>query len=214
MIDFADIAQMCAPAVHPTTLAAIVRTESGFNPFAIGVVNGSLERQPKNLPEAVATAEALVRAGWNASFGLGQINLKNLAPLGLDTKTVFDPCKNLAAASTILSEAYERAGKVFGDEQSALRGALSAYYSGNFTTGFKHGYVQKVAANAAPLDKPAPASPEAPAPIKVIPAIEAAPAGAVRLTAEPNAGAAAPAKPNPPPPDRSRSGTSVIFKAP
>ncbi|TPG27327.1 hypothetical protein EAH83_04660 [Variovorax ginsengisoli] len=151
VLDFLAVAQACAPDVHPRTLAAIVRTESGFNPFAIGVVKGRLERQPRSLPEAVATAKALVDAKWNASFGLGQINLSNLSAHALDLVTVFDPCKNLKAASSILGEAFDRARVRFPDEQSALKAALSAYYSGNFSTGFKEGYVERVSSNAVAL---------------------------------------------------------------
>ncbi|MDB5999734.1 MAG: lytic transglycosylase, partial [Rhizobacter sp.] len=148
MVDFVTLAQQCAPDVHPTTLAAVVRTESGFNPYAIGVVAGRLERQPKSLGEAVATAENLRSNGWNASFGLGQVNLHNLARYGLTTTTVFDPCQNLRAAAAILSEAFVRARKNEPDEQKALRAAISMYYSGNAVTGFTHGYVQKVVGNA------------------------------------------------------------------
>ena len=40
--------------------------------------------------------------------------------------------------------------------QVALRQALSCYYSGNFATGFRHGYVRKVivAARAVPTAQP------------------------------------------------------------
>lgn len=148
-MDFLALAQQCAPATHPATLAAIVRTESGFNPFAIGVVGGRLERQPRNLDEAVATARMLLSAGWNASFGLGQVNKVNLAKHGLDVSSVFDPCQNLRAASAIFSDNFRRARPKAADEQHALQLALSEYYSGNYKTGFEHGYVQKVMANAA-----------------------------------------------------------------
>ena len=177
VLDFLAVAQACAPDVHPRTLAAIVRTESGFNPFAIGVVNGRLERQPRSLPEAVATAKALVDAKWNASFGLGQINLSNLSAHTLDLVTVFDPCKNLKAASSILGEAFDRARVRFPDEQSALKAALSAYYSGNFSTGFKEGYVQRVVSNVVALtaepesENPTPPAPVGVKPIRVVPAL-------------------------------------------
>ena len=42
-VDFNALAQECAPQTAPATLAAIVRTESGFNPYAIGVVGGRLD---------------------------------------------------------------------------------------------------------------------------------------------------------------------------
>lgn len=158
-MDFMALAQQCAPDVHPATMAAIVRTESGYNPFAIGVVGGRLERQPRNLAEAAATARMLLGNGWNASFGLGQVNKVNLAPLGLDLTSVFDPCRNLQAAAAIFGDNYRRARPKAADDQQALRLALSEYYSGDYATGFRHGYVQKVVDNVA---KPIPVVPAAP----------------------------------------------------
>jgi len=67
-IDFAVLAQQCAPSVHPTTLRVLFKAESGFNPYAIGVVGGKLGRQPCNRDEAVATVRALDVSGWN--YGL------------------------------------------------------------------------------------------------------------------------------------------------
>ena len=166
MVDFIALAQQCAPDVHPATLVALVRTESGFNPYAIGVVAGRLERQPTTLDEAVATAEQLQRDGWNASFGLGQVNLRNLARFSLDLRSVFDPCQNLRASAAILSEAYARARRTEPNEQKALRAALSMYYSGNAVTGVQHGYVAKVVANAGVKDAALPA--RAAAPIAVV----------------------------------------------
>ncbi|WP_159069240.1 transglycosylase SLT domain-containing protein, partial [Burkholderia metallica] len=60
---FAQLARACAPNVDPDTLAALVRTESGFNPYAIGVVGGHLTRQPASLDEARATARELAARG-------------------------------------------------------------------------------------------------------------------------------------------------------
>ena len=56
MLDLLALAQECAPNVAPQTMAAIVSVESSKNPYAIGVVGGRLERQPKSHQEAVATA--------------------------------------------------------------------------------------------------------------------------------------------------------------
>jgi type IV secretion system protein VirB1 len=154
-IDFNALAQQCAPAVHRTTLQAIVRTESGFNVYAIGVVGGHLERQPRSRAEAVATAKALDAQGINFSMGLGQINKANLARYGLTYETVFDVCANLRAGADILSRCYTSAASSMGAGENALGAAISCYYSGNFTRGFVTdangtSYVQRVAANAQP----------------------------------------------------------------
>lgn len=149
-MDFALLMKTCAPEVHPVTLSKVVATESSAHPYAIGVVGGRLERQPRSLGEAVATVRSLRSQGVDFSAGLGQINVRNWARLGLDERSVFEPCRNLASAQTILRECFVRAAG--GDPQLALRRAFSCYYSGNFTTGFSHGYVAKVVrAPATPL---------------------------------------------------------------
>ncbi|BBU33352.1 hypothetical protein BTHE68_70860 (plasmid) [Burkholderia sp. THE68] len=153
-LPFDKLAAECAPGVHPSTLRGVVTTESAGNPFAIGVVGGRLERQPRNLPEAVATARALERQGFNFSIGLGQVNRYNLAKYGERYETVFEPCRNLKAGGAILRDCYQRARARIPDDQQALRAAFSCYYSGNFTRGFRPdragqpSYVQKVVANA------------------------------------------------------------------
>lgn len=144
MLDFALLAQQCAPGVHIETMQRIVHVESSFNPYAIGVVGGRLERQPRNKQEAIATAKWLERNGYNFSVGLAQVNKHNFAKYGLALTTAFEACPNLYAGGEILKDCYYRAKRLRQDEQAALRDAFSCYYSGNFTTGYKQGYVLKV----------------------------------------------------------------------
>ena len=146
---FSALAMACAPAVHASTAQALVTVESGFNPHAIGVVGGVLDRQPRNRGEALATADHLQAAGWNFSVGLAQINVRNFERLGLTAATAFDPCQNLRAMQAVLGECFERSLSR-APPQAALRQALSCYYSGNFVTGFRHGYVQRVASAVPP----------------------------------------------------------------
>ena len=152
MPDFASLSQACAPTIHKDTMAALVSVESSFNPYAIGVVKGRLSRQPRNITEALSVVKDLEGQGMNYSLGLSQVNKHNLKKYNLDVATAFDPCTNLIAGSTILSECYNRARSNGLDDQSAVQAALSCYYSGNFTTGFKHGYVQAVVARAGKKD--------------------------------------------------------------
>jgi type IV secretion system protein VirB1 len=138
----------CAPQVHADTARALVQVESDFNPWAIGVVGGALERQPQGRAEAIATAMSLRRSGWNFSVGLAQINVSNVDRLGLTLDDAFEPCANLAAMQTVLRDCFDRAVVTepeAGQPQAALRAALSCYYSGNFTTGLQQGYVHQVA---------------------------------------------------------------------
>lgn len=146
---FSALVMACAPAVHASTAQALITVESGFNPHAIGVVGGVLDRQPRNQAEAIATADHLQATGWNFSVGLAQINVRNFERLGLTTAKAFDPCQNLRAMQAVLGECFERSGPGV-EPQTALRQALSCYYSGNFVTGFRHGYVQRVASAVPP----------------------------------------------------------------
>lgn len=146
--DFGALARHCAPRVDPHTLAAIVSVESGYNPYAIGVVGAHLARQPTTLAEARATVDMLTRLGYNFSLGLAQVNRYNLARFHETVLSIFEPCTNLRVAASILTECFARAAHAENDEQFALRKALSCFYSGNFSTGFGAGYVGRVVAHA------------------------------------------------------------------
>jgi type IV secretion system protein VirB1 len=120
---FVALVLACAPQVHTDTARALVRV-----------------------------AKALQATGWNFSVGLGQINVNNWARLGLGLESAFDPCTNLMAMQMVLTECFDRARQPVmhpSAAQAALLRALSCYYSGNFTTGFRHGYVRKVLSAAA-----------------------------------------------------------------
>lgn len=128
-------------AVPAEVMHHVAKVESSFNPFAIGVVGGRLARQPRSLGEALSTARMLEQEGYNFSLGIAQVNRYNLDKQGLDSyEKAFDICPNVQAGSRILAECYGRSGQDWGR-------AFSCYYSGNFTTGFRHGYVQKVVAS-------------------------------------------------------------------
>jgi len=164
------LAAQCAPSVEASTLLALARAESGLDPYAIGV-NGpkrGARPSPRNLDEAVAAASALLGAGHDIDLGLGQINGRNLGRLGLNLRTAFEPCQNLAAAAQVLQEGYARGAARHGDGQAALRVALSYYNTGGPTRGFANGYVARVLAAAGsapprPAARPA-AEPDPPSP--------------------------------------------------
>lgn len=125
-------------AVPAEVMQHVVNVESSTNPYAIGVVGGQLVRQPQNLDEALATAQMLDAKGYNFSLGLAQVNRNNLAKYGITTyEQAFQPCPNLVAASQILAECYASANGDWGK-------SFSCYYSGNFVTGYRDGYVQKI----------------------------------------------------------------------
>ena len=139
-----SLAAQCAPAVAPHTIAAIVDAESSNYVYAINV-NGVARqpRQPRNEAEAVATARYYVARGYSVDLGLGQINSRNMAWLGLTWETAFKQCPNVEATGRVLLSNYRsaKAGRV---PQEALRVALSMYNTGSQSRGFRNGYVARV----------------------------------------------------------------------
>lgn len=151
--DLGGLLRECAPNVHPVTMSALIRHESGGNPYAI-LDNGNWgvsrskrvlrSLRPQSHAEAVKVAKELIAAGHVIDMGLGQVNNRNLKGLRLTVEQIFDPCTNLRASQTILSNNYSMAVKRYGPGDQALYAALSAYNTGNFIGGFRNGYVQKV----------------------------------------------------------------------
>lgn len=153
MLDLAAIlflAQTCAPQNAPETLAAVAWTESRFDPLAIGVNRGPRPpRRARDAADAARIARDLLERGANLDLGLAQINSDNLAWLGLSPETVFDPCRNLAAADRILHAGYRpRAEET---PRQSLRIALSRYNTGHPQRGFRNGYVARVETAAGTL---------------------------------------------------------------
>lgn len=158
---FLALALQCSPNVHPTTLGAIVKKESDFNEFAIGVVDKVLPKQPQSLEEAIVVVNELVKNGDNFSVGLGQINRYH----GFDVNNpaaAFDTCNNLRMAGDNLAACYKRVSVKGDPEQQNLLKAVSCYYSGNEKRGFKEekefrgtSYVQRVVAAAGTITVPA-----------------------------------------------------------
>lgn len=141
-------------AVPLDVMQHVMRVESSHNPYAIGVVGGHLVRQPKNLPEALSTVRMLESRGFNFSLGIAQVNRYNLGKYGLDSyEKAFDICPNVQAGSRILAECYSRSGRDWGK-------SFSCYYSGNFVTGYRHGYVQKIYASMRKLEPGSASSPQ------------------------------------------------------
>jgi type IV secretion system protein VirB1 len=134
----------CATNVAPVTLEAVVRVESGGNPFALHV-NGLVgpQPQPATVADAVRLAERYIRRGYSVDLSLMQVNSRNLAALGYSIAQVLDPCTNIRAGAAILTANYAEAVRSRGEGQAALQAALSAYNTGNFFRGFANGYVAK-----------------------------------------------------------------------
>lgn len=131
---------MCAPAVDPVTMAALVKQESGGQPW---VVNNNTTRKSVTFDskaEAVNAALAAVGRGESVDMGLAQINSKNLPTLGLTVDQVFDPCTNIAAGARLLTTGYQKTG--------SLGGALGMYNTGRSDSKIGVAYAQKVFSQA------------------------------------------------------------------
>lgn len=151
-MDFSALIMACTPAnVSSDTMSHIVNVESFKRPNAIGYKivknDGSVFRltaQPKNREEAVAWASWFMENGYHFDAGAAQVNSRNFKKYNLDINTIFSACENIRVGGEILAECYSRALPKYVDPQVSLRAAISCYQSGNFNTGFKTGYVQKV----------------------------------------------------------------------
>lgn len=142
MIDFVVLAQQCAPQVDVNIASAIVKSESSFNPFAIGVNRAAgLKKQPTSYEEAVTVAKRLISQGRNIDVGFAQINSANFKRLNLSVEQVFDPCTNLSAMQFIFNDCRNRA------KGKDIYKAMSCYNTGNHSSGFRNGYVAKVSRN-------------------------------------------------------------------
>ncbi len=141
----ADALLACALMVHPATLDAVVRVESHGYASAIHVNGINDKDQPRNLDSigAAAIARRYIAAGRSVDLGLMQVNSRNLAGLNLTVEQVMDPCTNLHAGGTILAAFYSKAAQRYGQGQTALIAALSAFNTGDEWRGIRNGYVSK-----------------------------------------------------------------------
>lgn len=139
------LVQQCSPHIDPIVAQAIVKTESSFRPYAIGVNSGTKVSQPQNYNQAIVSAKKLIGSGGNIDLGLAQINSKNLNWLKLPVEQAFNPCSNLRAMQTVYNHCYERAGN--SGLGTRMQRALSCYNTGNMRRGFSNGYVNKVTKN-------------------------------------------------------------------
>ena len=146
MIDLLALYAECAPQVHPRTMDAVVQVESHGRVLALNVNRLPTQPpQPATADAAVQTAEAWIARGYSVDIGLGQLNSRNLAVLGLTVRAALDPCTNLRGAAAILAANYAGAVQRVGEGQLALGMALSAYNTGSYDRGFSNGYVARYA---------------------------------------------------------------------
>lgn len=150
VLALAALIRHCAPAVAPSTMAAIVQVESGGDPFAIGDNTAGRSYYPHDRAAAERLARRLLDAGHLLDLGIAQIDSMNFAGFGVTAHSIFDPCTNLNVGGRILSGDYAFAARRYGDGQVALRHAIGMYNTGRLNGGAR--YIARVVAAAAVRD--------------------------------------------------------------
>jgi len=146
MLVLAALIRHCAPAVAPSTMAAIVEVESGGNPLAIGDNTTRRSYYPHDRTSAERLARRLLDAGHLLDLGIAQIDSMNFPGFGVNVHTIFDPCINLSIGAKILSDDYSFAARRYPDAQVALRHAIGMYNTGRLNAGTR--YIARVVAAA------------------------------------------------------------------
>jgi type IV secretion system protein VirB1 len=131
-MDLLTLAALCGPWVAPATTVSIIEVESAGRSYAIHDNTSQVSFAPRQLPEAMRLATALIRAGHRLDLGLMQINYDAwLRPTRVSLLQAFNPCLNIAFGTTILSAAYAREARHTGSPAETLQRALSVYNSGD-----------------------------------------------------------------------------------
>lgn len=149
IIDYTPYLSCSDPYAHKSIMTAIVKVESGGNPWAININSKTGQRllyQAKTLEQAQAWVRWFVANNYNIDIGLAQINIKNIQKQKLDPTDFLEPCTNLKMAGQILKANYVSASKTSTNSDDAVKKAISAYNTGNFRSGYSNGYVGKVMA--------------------------------------------------------------------
>ncbi|MDM0108459.1 lytic transglycosylase domain-containing protein [Variovorax sp. J22R24] len=145
MLTIAALLEQCAPQVSPVLMQALVRTESAWQPLAIGMDNAQgTVKQPATLAEAIATAKELAAAGRKFSVGLAQIHVSNVALYGMTWEQAFDACQNLAVSQKILWNFYQRASASGYSGVAAIWAALRGYNSGGVDSAVSDEYANRI----------------------------------------------------------------------
>jgi type IV secretion system protein VirB1 len=136
-----SLCAQCGPSVEPSTTKAIIQVESGGNPYAIGDNTLKKSFSPNTREEAVQLASCLLAQGHNLDMGLMQVNSIHLKTGAFPLADLFDPCRNIAIGTGILTDFYRRNDR--GEARNVvLFKALSAYNTGSAWRG--PGYINRI----------------------------------------------------------------------
>lgn len=146
-MDYLALAQHCAPDLDSALVVRLVRRESSFNPYAIGLDGReSLKPQPQNFAQAVETAERLIQQGIGFSAGAGQLHITNIRRFGLTWRQVFHACTNLSYAQKIFLYYHGKAISAGLQGDDAVFASLRGYNSGNINAAISNNYAAAILA--------------------------------------------------------------------
>ena len=143
MIPVAQLAQQCAPFVAPTTMAAIVKVESGGRALVILDNSTGRDYNPQTVPQGITTIDRLLAEGHRQlDVGIAQVDTENFAAYGLTPASALNACTNIRVGAKILEATYKQAAVAYGPGQTALYHAFEAYNSGRLLG--DPGYANKI----------------------------------------------------------------------
>ncbi|HYD60591.1 MAG TPA: lytic transglycosylase domain-containing protein [Noviherbaspirillum sp.] len=144
-MDVVALVQQCAPVIEPGLATRLLKRESGYNPFAIGLDGKErLLPQPRTYEEAVRTAETLIKQGKTFSVGISQVHISNVRSYRLTWRQAFDPCTNLAYGQKILQLFHAKALKAGFTGDDAVFAALRGYNSGDIYASVSNDYAAAI----------------------------------------------------------------------
>lgn len=127
----AALVHACAPHIAPRTELAVIRVESGGNPWTIDDDTARRSYTFATKQNALHMAKKLVAAQHNLDIGLTQLNTFWLTPMHMSITQAFEPCTNVWAGATVLARSYTAAAARYGPGETALFHAFEAYNSGH-----------------------------------------------------------------------------------
>lgn len=145
-VSLMTLAQVCGPNVHPTTTMAIIKVESGGNPYAINDNTSGHSYSFTNKDDAVYKSYELLTLGHSIDMGLMQINSVHLKGMKIRYYDLFEPCYNVQIGTKILSDFYVKYSEPGLNKEQRLYRALSAYNTGSPWKGTR--YTNKILAAA------------------------------------------------------------------
>ena len=138
----ATIVQACSGPVAPSTMSAIVLTESSGWPWSIWDNTANRRYTLPSRAAAVAVASRLIAEGHKLDMGLAQVDSEWLPKLHMTVNQVFSPCRNVRTGAWILSGDYRGALSHGYQGGNALTAAIEAYNSGQYSGDY--GYYKAV----------------------------------------------------------------------